>query len=283
MRFGLASTIAALLALLSFGGCTKPFIKNNDPLKPARMSPDSVALDVFFVRFPLGDAQANDDLWQEVDEQHIPADVRKRLGQNGFRVGILGGQVPIALSQLLELSGKPAPGNGPDEKPVDQIDTEPRVQRRHMPLHAGTAGQIVASGIYDQLPVLVSSTGELHGQTYYDAQGMLSVTAKPLGDGQVRLDIVPELHHDQAHQRWVGDQGVFRLDSARPKRTFDDLGVSATLAPGAMLVMTSLPSRPGSLGHHFFTDTKDRAEQKLLVVRLAQTQHDDLYSPPVKK
>jgi hypothetical protein len=272
------STVCLLLALLAPCGCTSPIAKNKQLLKPAQMSPDSVVLELFFVRFPLGDPEANDQLWQEVDEQHFPADVRKRLMQNGFRVGILGGQIPIALSQLLELADKAAPSGRPDEVPLGEVTTEPRVQRRHMPLRAGVAGQIVASGVYDQLPVLLSSPGELCGQTYYQAQGIFSVTAQSLGDGQVRLEILPEIHHDQAHQRWVGDQGMFRLDSARPKRAFDELGISATLAPGAMLVMTSLPSRPGSLGHHFFTDNKDQPQQKLLVIRLAQTQNDGAIS-----
>jgi hypothetical protein len=91
--------------------------------------------------------------------------------------------------------------------------------------------------------------------------------------------LVPELHHDQTRQRWVGKQGMLRLETSRPRRVFDDMAISATLSPGAMLVMTSLPNRPGSLGHHFFTEKNDQLEQKLLVIRLAQTQHDDLFSP----
>ena len=58
---------------------------------------------------------------------------------------------------------------------------------------------------------------------------------------------------------------------------------SGTLPPGAMLLISSLPNRPGSLGHHFFTTNKDHREQKLLVIRLAQTQHNDLCAPPETK
>ena len=41
-----------------------------------------------------------------------------------------------------------------------------------------------------------------------------------------------------------------------------------------------MPNRPGSLGHHFFTERQDRPEQKLLIIRLSQTQHDGLFNPP---
>jgi len=70
-----------------------------------------------------------------------------------------------------------------------------------------------------------------------------------------------------------------RLKTARPRRTFDEMGISATLSPGSMLVLGSLANRPGSLGHHFFTEETDQLEQKLLLVRLSQTQHDELFCP----
>ena len=47
-----------------------------------------------------------------------------------------------------------------------------------------------------------------------------------------------------------------------------------------MLVLTALPDRPGSVGNYFFTDdSSGQPEQKLLLIRLAQTQHDGLFSP----
>jgi len=90
------------------------------------------------------------------------------------------------------------------------------------------------------------------------------------------------LQHDQPAQRWITEQGMMRLDVRRPTRTFDDLALTAELTPGAMLVLSSLPNRPGSLGHHFFTEKVDegRLGQKLLLIRLSQTQHDGLFSPP---
>ena len=137
-----------------------------------------------------------------------------------------------------------------------------------------------ASGVYPQLPVLVCESGQLSGQTYNEAQGVFVVTSLPQPDGRVRLELVPELQHDQPRQRWVGNQGIIRLDASRPKRVYADMAITADLSPGAMLVLSSLANRPGSLGHDFFTQNDGRLEQKLLVVRLAQTQHDGLFNPP---
>jgi len=266
-----------LLALLAIAGCTTPLRKGKSPLTPAQMSPDSVVLEFFFVRFPFGDAAVNEKLWEELDEQHFAPDLRQRLAHNGFRVGLVAGQMPVELSKLLELGGKAAPSGEIEATKVEDLDVKPRVVRRHLQLRTGQRSELLASGVYEQLPVLVCENGQLCGQTYRQAQGLFAVKSYPQSDGQVRLELVPELHHDQPRQHWVGNQGMMRLEASRPRRVFDDMAISATLPPGAMLVLGSLSSRPGSLGHHFFTENDGRLEQKLLVVRLAQTQHDDLF------
>ena len=283
MQASAARTICLATALLALAGCDHPWQvaeRGRSLLKPAQMSPDSVVLDVFFVRFPFGDVEANVTLWQEVDEQQIPADVRTRLAQNGFRAGVIGNQLPVTLSKLLELKDKPAPNGGVNQIDLSEMRCEPRVDRRHMALRAATRGQILASETYGELTVLMPEADGLCGQTYTQAQGIFTVTAAPQPDGRVRLDLLPELHHNQPKQRWIGEQGSLRLDMAKPKRVFDPLGLSATLSPGNILLVTSLPNRPGSLGHHFFTCNKGQLEQRLLVIRLAQTQHNDLYTPP---
>jgi hypothetical protein len=73
---------------------------------------------------------------------------------------------------------------------------------------------------------------------------------------------------------------MMRLETSRPKRTFDDMTVLTDFAPGTMLIMGSLPNHPGSVGHYFFTEGESQKEQKLLIIRLSQTQHDGLFNPP---
>lgn len=270
-----------LLAVLAVAGCSTPMPKGKSPLMPAQMSPNSVVLEMFFVRFPFGDATVNEKLWEQIDEQQFSSEMRDRLARNGLRVGLVHGQIPTELSQLLQLSDKPAPGGETQNVPVEHVEAEPRVVRRHLQLPAGQRSEILASGVYPELPMLMCDAGRLSGQTYHQAQCIFGARTLPQPDGSVRLELTPELHHDQPQQRWVGSHGMMRLETGRPKRTFDDLILSTDLDPGSMLVLSSLPNRPGSLGHYFFTETKDgRVEQKLLIVRLSQTQHDGLFAPP---
>jgi len=270
---------AMALAVLTLGACSTPPRPSRALLSPAQMSPDSVVLEMFFVRFPFGDPTATDKLWEEIDEQQLAADLRERLSRNGFRVGVVGGQLPVELSKLLELSNKPAPGGKTEEVKVEDLESQPRVVRRHLQLRAGNRSELLASGIYEHLPVLIWSDGQISGQTYAQAQGVFALKAFPQADGRFRVELVPELHHGQPRQRWIGSRGMLRLETCRPRETFDDMTIAVELAPGGMLVLGSLSDRPGSLGHYFFTENHDRLEQKLLLVRLLQTQHDALFNP----
>jgi hypothetical protein len=269
--------------MLAMTGCTTTALhKGKSPLMPAQMSPDSVVLDMFSILVPFGDPAANDKLWEAVDEQRFAPELRERLARNGFRAGLLSGQIPAELAKIMELSDKPPPTDEPVSTKAEDLEKQPRVIRRHLQLRAGREGTILASSVYAELPVLLSEPGELCGETYHQAQGVFSIKSFPQPDGRVRLELLPELQHDQPAQRWITEQGMMRLDVRRPTRTFDDLALTAELTPGAMLVLSSLPNRPGSLGHHFFTEKVDegRLGQKLLLIRLSQTQHDGLFSPP---
>ncbi len=270
----LARGLALFAALCALSGCARlPQQTAELPLQPAHMSADSVVIEVFFVRCPPGDVRLNRELWEEVDEQPFPAEVRQRWVANGFRAGLVYGHIPVVLSQLLELAGKP-PQEGVVGTEVGALEPEPTVMRRHLQARPGRRNEIVASSVYHSLPVLIAEQGDVRGRTYRQAQGMLALKAFPEPDGRVRLSLIPELHYEQARQRWVGRQGMLHMEASRPRHTFDEMGLSAQLMPGDMLVLTSLPDRPGSLGHHFFTASEGEPGQKLLVVRLAQTQHD---------
>lgn len=279
MAFPPPRSILHVLAMIAVAGCAAIPPAGKSPLAPARMSADSVALDIFFVRFPYGNEDINDRLWDQVDEQHFPAGLRRQLAQNGFRIGLVGEAVPVKLCQLLELNGAPSAVKG-HETVVTNLAEDPRVVRRHLQLRANQRSEIIASSVYEELPVLTCESGEVSGRSYPKAQGLLVIKSYPQPDGRVRLEVTPELHYGEFRQRYVGSHGVVRLETARSRRTFDNLGVSATLAPGNMILMSSLPNRQGSLGYYFFAhQAPERLEQKLLIIRLSQTQHDGLFSP----
>ncbi len=271
----------ALCTLIAVLGCSpiRPE-KDRSPLSAARMSPDSVTLDVFFVRRPFGDPVTNEELWRDVDEQQISIETRRRLAANGFRAGVISGQMPMCLSQLLELNKNAASISGPQMTELSEIGSEEGPMWSHQQLRAGKRSEIVTSEIYPELPVLLSGPDGVSGETYKLAQGLVAVRAVPEKDGRVLLEAVPELHHGEVQRNISGSQGALRIEMARPRLAFDDIAVSTRLSPGDMIVLSCLPNRLGSLGHNFLTtDSSGSLEQKLLVIRLSQTQHDELFEP----
>lgn len=273
--------VAASMAMLAGAGCQEvPKRSARSLLRPVQMSPDSVVVDIFFVRFPFGDPEANGDLWAEVDEQHFSAELRQRLSRNGFRAGLIAGPIPAALARLLEMPDKQASSGGEPGVKVTDLREDPKVVRRHVQVRAGQRTEIQASGVYERLPVLLCEARGLCGQEYADAQGVLALRADPQPDGRARLHLIPEVHYGQPRLQRIPTPGGVRLEPGRPRRAFDDLALEAALQPGHMILLTSLPHKPGSLGHYFFTqETSGKLEQKLMVVRLSQTQRDDLFDP----
>jgi hypothetical protein len=262
-----------------------PPASEKSPLAQPQMLPDSVALDFVFARFPFGDEQANEELWQEVDEQHLPAEVRQRLAEDGFRVGLVSGQPPMALSKLLELSDQPPEGK-PHVATAEELQGAARVVRQHEQCRPGQLVRVATGEEYEELPVLRRESNEsgdetyLCGRTYSKAQCVLSLKTELEPAGRIRVHLVPELHHGEVQKKFVGSPGVLRMDQEKEKQTLEELAFSAVLAPGEMLVLSGLENRRGSLGYHFFTRlSSGRLEQVLMVIRLSQVQHDDLFSP----
>lgn len=247
-------------------------------LQPAVASSDSVTLEIFFVKFSLGDSALYDSLWYAVDEQQLKSDLRRRLAENGFRAGVVGTQIPDTLAQVLRLSEK---GLTDEEKSRGVVlDEEPSVRKRLLQLRFGKRGEIVASPVQPVFPLLMADEGVVEGKTFHDAQGQFAIeVAQSEGPG-IMLSLLPEIHHGKPQQRWAGRDGIMRLTMSRPKKIFDQLQIESSLRAGEMLLLSCIPDASGSLGFRFFTeDTVDERFQKLLLVRIAETPRRETFAP----
>lgn len=275
-----------LVGMGTAGGCspvTAYSQQKNTLLRPVQMPPDAVGVEVFFVRVPLADREANETLWSQVDEQALPASLRRELLKNGFRAAVVGTPVPVSLARLLKMcdSASAAEQEGVNRVRVEEAQTvEPWISGRRLSLRPGCRSEVIASGLYDEMTILRPETQGVGGQTFRKAQGLFGLYAQPMRDGRVQVELVPEVHYGEPAQRWVGDQGMFRVEIRRERQMFPDLAIRSLLAPGEILLLSCVPEREGSLGWYFFTQTSSGdPQQKLLLVRLAQTQHDGLFSP----
>jgi hypothetical protein len=276
-----------LMAAAVLSGCApwQPIGQSNLLLKPIELADDGIELELITVRFPLGDETLNGAIWNEIDEQQTPLAVRRALEENGIRTGIVGGQLPPALAQVIAAAEKQPETR---TEAASRLEETPPVSRQQMQLHSGWHGEIVATETCQELPLLMCEDGQLCGRTYPSAQGILESKAHASGDRRVTLHITPELQYGEVRQKWASEDGRIVPQQGKPKRMFESLAFDATLSPGQLLVLTTVPERSGTLGQFLFTESpsgpqeSEERTQKLLVVRLAQSRYSDLFAPADK-
>jgi len=270
----------SILGLAGLAGCARftPAGKHHvakSPLQPATPSPDSVSLEIIFARLQQDSTQEAQQLWQWVDEQQLPAELRRRLMQDGLRAGVLGSHLPPELVAALELSDAyeaKAKATDGEEAALQgvQVDREVSVTRRLLQLRAGKRGEVLASPVLAEMPLIRRVEGCVCGESFERAQCLFAVVPQVTAAGRVDLQLTPEVHYGEPQRQWTGSEGMFRLVMSRPKKVLDDLQIETTLSAGQILLVTSLPDRPGSLGDYFFTEpSTDGPHRKLLLLRLA--------------
>jgi hypothetical protein len=286
MKPSLHRSVAIGLLVISTSGC-RIFIDDDDPLgksplRPAAASPESVAMEIIWARFPAGDPELNDAAWREIDETQIAPAVRRELANNGFRVGVIGGIVPAAIARAL------GSGEKPDDEPTTSnsatsatLTAEPVVHGRIQQLRRNQRSEIQASEIYPSLPLLVNGGQELSGRTYFDAQAMYALRVDSQPDQTVMVELTPELHYGPARLRFTredDDMGILRQAPLREREVFGDLRMSVRLAPGEMLVLMGLTGAGSRLGHYFHSvDSSEGRQQKLILIRLAEVPPSEMF------
>jgi hypothetical protein len=273
--------LAALLAI----GCARLPTATNTParLPAARMSDDSVVLQVAFVRLPAAETAAYDAIWNEIDEQALPPELRRELATNGLRAGVVGLQLPAPLRERIDAKRNVLEERSED---VDASEVENGGGSRRLQVRAGRRSKIQASKTYPTLSLLLVENGAepglapiVRGHQLNQAQCILALKGYPQGDGRVKLDITPEVEHGELKQNWAGAEGSLMLRLGRERIVIDRLRLETIIAPGESLVLSTTPEIKG-LGEYCFSETVGgRVERTFLLIRLAQTQFDDLFAP----
>lgn len=250
------------------------------PLREMPVASNAVGVEIFTIRVPYADRAALQSLWQETNEQDIPALVRRDLLNNGIRVGIQGIGISSALSKLIALKSRESTvvtALGPGEMSAAELASEPLVAR--------FAGQMPANKSFHikpyqdrlpEVPLFWSEQGRTCGASYQDAIGVLVVSAKPLGDGYILFQTTPVLQYgDSAKLRYGFDQGIATRGPNIPTRSFEHLTTSVRLLPGHWLLIGPAMDNPNGIGRYFFTRDFGDTEQKLIAIRLTAAERGD--------
>lgn len=298
---------------------TSPFDAASSPLNLPRMSRDTVVLEVAMLNVPAGETWDRDKLWREADEQRLPAEKRLMLADRGLRAGVIGTQLPKWISEKLEEQQGVVEFENKDGAAVlSNVETQQRLQcraGRKRPVRLGetqdemvlaaaprettdgdsdaeneenaeatekSAAQDAAGEDSDSASAVVTDQPPppaTDGRIFKDAQCEVIVTAFPQGDGRVRVELTPQIRHGEPRRRWVAKQGSFHIDVGRECEVFEDLRMEVELEPGETLAIGATDAA-APLGQLLFGEnSKAGFDRRVMLVRLAQTQLDDLFAP----
>jgi hypothetical protein len=251
---------------------------SDNVLPPAMMSPQTVVLEIAFVHLTPDDAAAEADLWRQLDELALPVELRQQLAANGMRAGLAGTLLPDSLRSLVERTAKQL-AEAPGGSDVASADTASLARQRRLQTRSGKRGKIVVSTTYPSISVLSKDEqGHVRGDAFTDAQCLFSLIATAQGDGRAILQLTPEIEHGEVKNRWIPVDGALVQQVGKQRHVYDHLRLNQPLTAGQSLVLG--PTDPVSgLGQHFFTLSDPTPRRTLLLVRLAQTQLDDLFQP----
>jgi hypothetical protein len=245
---------------------------------------DSVIFEFAFVRLPgeslgkLNEAlPGTDSFWQSLDEQFLSAELRQHLSANGLRVGEISDPLPDSIRIALEATRDPLTViTHENATPGAEILT----RREKRQCSSGSLEEVEVLPLrVESRVVLLHEQGRVRAQQFEKPRGFFQLTTKALGDGRVSIELVPVIDFGDPRERILGGQGAYRYDTRRDKQSYDSLKISAALVPGRTLVVTCMSDSKG-LGATFFADRFDgSSDQLLMLLRISQSNRDELFSP----
>ena len=258
---------------------SKQEIGNHEILQPSTPPPNTVGVDVYFVRIPFQNRELLRQLWSEVDEQFGSPILRRELMDQGLRIGIQGVALSPTVSMLINAtSTPPSPTLAPTEVSVAELQRDPIVRQQHLPLLVGMQALLCPyPDTVPEMPLFWSDAGRFCGKTFKDAQGLIGLMAAPLKDGRVRFDMTPEVVYGSAGTTYKLQGGAMFQETTKPKHVFYNLVFSLDLLPGQWIVMGPASEHCSGIGRCFFTRERGETEQKVILIRLAKTQRDIIF------
>lgn len=232
----------------------------------------------------IGDSESGklESIWAKLDTQSISLESRKLLDANGLRCAILPRQPPSEFWQIID----PADDEESDEVEKDYQQKLRKVKGlpqqknilaiRHASLQSGKAHRIEVAPVASEMTWHLDLNGNRKSGVCQLAQCKYRITAFPQGNGIIKIRLTPEIHHGKQIPRIQVAPDTFFWEPSQEKMKFHELAVEIPLRVG-QTVLCGATAAPGSnLGRQFF---RSADSQRVLFVRLAGAQSDDLFSP----
>lgn len=261
-----------ILGLLASCGCRPwaPAKEEVSRLPSFRMNPDSIALEIALANIRIEDAARLDELWRTLDEQAISVESRRVLDLNGFRCGIASTHMPAIFRELVDREN--------DSNNAPALVGHQLVQNGYGEFHPLEVGPTQAKLLWS----LQDLEGRVRTGSCENATCLFELQTFAMGNGTAEIKLHPKIAYGQPKPKLASENNSFALRPLRDEIGLAELVFECRLKPGETLIVG--PTHPAAgLGKSFLTDEQsDAGVVRLLLIRLARTQWDDLFSPPKK-
>ena len=235
-------------------------------LPAVRMKPDSIALEIAVAFVDLSKAKQLTQLWGAIDEQGIPIDRRRVLDANGIRCGIATTQMPAVFAELVDSN--------------EEDDQQTLVAHQLIQNGFGEAHPIEVSATVPRLHwSVLASDQQTRTGTCDNATCYFELRTYPMGNGTTEIELCPKIRHGAPRPKLSSENNAFTLRPLLDEVSLAEVAFGCRLKPGDTLIVG--PTNPSSgLGKNFLVGESNGSHViRLVLVRLARTQMDDLFSP----
>ena len=236
-------------------------------LQAAQPSADAVTLDIYWIRLPHTSDGADAGLWDQIHEDRLPVELRRRLASNGLRAGVVPSAVPDRILRMIDPRAT--------RDTTNQSTTELRetgVRRRSRQLRPGAKIDLNASEVIDELRLAITRDDEETFTDFANVQGVYVLQADRAENDEAWVSLLPIVRHGAQRIRFTSDEfgAISRGAPTRDSAPLPDLAIAATLSPGEMLLVTNLPDSASQLGGLFHTPPdSSEGQRKAILVRVA--------------
>lgn len=263
-----AAALGCHTLVLTAGSSTSapPLLRSADP------SPDSVTLEIYWARLPLGEGHDEATFWDALHEHRIDAAARARLAKNGLRAGVFGGALPDEVARMLDPAGEL------DDNEAQLHETG--VTRRVKQFRVGQQIDLQASDELPSAPLIwVTPDGRIEGKTFQQALPTYALNLTSIGKGRAALRLAPEMRYGAPRMRVSPDETglISRQTMSRDSQVFDDLAIEVELSPGETLVVISGEGAGSRLGGYLHAIDESTKRRRAILIRVAQAPGERLY------
>ncbi len=236
---------------------------------PVHKSRQSMVLTARFVPAEVDPADPDrlQSLWQWTDETILPAEKRRTLLENGIRIGRVV-QSSRFEQKLQNLSQKDSTDQVTEFLQSAEVASENPNGKKRIPLRLGKRYELpVHLPIEGPVTPLLRYDNQLIGRSLEDPQFLFALTANQANrQGEVALQVVPEIQHGAMRQRWTSSDSALRIDTRRDAWTLTELQCMLKGTENDIFVIGETTPRRG-LGKQMFSgEDAGRVEQQVVLI-----------------